>query len=261
MAARGQQGHWSPNGHQDVLNEIMPGDIFYFGPDQWSIHHTVLARSRMVPAHPDIVELLEGPPGAETFACHTIESTRALSGEVTPWYPALSFFQRVDGVTSLVADSPPDSGTLQVVEAPVPVKVLMHPLRDGRFHKHLFNEAVVWGASTASRYGKRAAVKAFLSQALHGGSPMVIDPGDFPTPESRSALFEDLRGRWDEKPICASVCVKVWQMYFELLGREAGRPDEALAQILRWMPVYSNRITPSALLKVLTARGWELRQL
>lgn len=247
---------------RDPISEIMAGDIFYVGPDQWSIHHTILARSSMKEADPEIAEALEAPAGAEIFECHTIESTRALTGEATAWYATLSFFMRTGEVTKLVADLPPGSDTLQVFEAPVPVKVLLHPLRGTRLDEHIFNEAIVQGASRAQKYGRRQAVKAFLSLAMAPGNRVEIKPREFPTPEHRAKLLRDLRKRWGRRPICAALCVKVWQMYFELLGREAGlSQDRAVEQILRWMPVYSNRITPSALLKALSARGWQLHQL
>lgn len=246
---------------QDTLSEVQAGDIFYTGPDAWSIHHTILARSRMKEADPEIAEALEAPPGAELFECHTIESTRALTGEATAWYATLSFFMRVGEVTKLVADLPPDSETIQVFESPVPVKVLMHPLRGTRLDEHIFNEAIVQGACKAQRYGRRQAVKAFLSLAMTPGNRMEIKPKEFGTPKRRARLLRDLHKRWSRRPICAALCVKVWQMYFELLGREAGQEDKALTEILRWMPVYCDRITPSALVKVLTERGWELRQL
>jgi hypothetical protein len=239
----------------------MAGDIFYVGPDQWSIHHTILARSRMKVADEEIVEALEAPQGAEVFECHTIESTQALTGESTAWYATRSFFMRIGEVTKLVADLPPDSEVIQLFESPVSVKVLLHPLRGNRLDEHIFNEAIVQGASRAQKYGRRQAVKAFLSLAVTPGNRMMIQPKKFPTPQHRAQLLRDLRKRWGQRPICAALCVKVWQMYFELLGREAGHEDRALKEILRWMPVYCDRITPSALMKVLTERGWELRQL
>lgn len=247
----------------DLVREVMPGDILLLGPDAWSIHHTVLVRSCMEPvADPDFLALLEGPPEAETYECHTIESTGSgHGGDVTSWYPSVSFFQRVQGTLYLVADLPLGSSAVDLLETPAAVKVLMHPLRDDRLDRHLFNEAVVRGAAEARRYGKKSAVKAFVAQILQGGDPVVLDLQEFPTPESRATLLEELRRRWDTKPICTALCVKVWQMYFELLGREVNELDQAVKEILQWMPVYSNRITPSALVKALTKRGWKLHHL
>jgi hypothetical protein len=243
-----------------AITDIMTGDIFYVGPDHWSIHHTVLARSSMKLAEQWIADALEGPPGSELFECHTIESTRALSGDATPWYPTLSFFRRHNGVVHLVADMPPDSDTIEAFD-PVPVKVLMHPLRGTLLDNRIFNDALVHRASDARRYGRRQAVKAFLALAATPGNRMEIQPEDFPTPRRRKELLEDLHERWTKRPICAALCVAVWQRYFEILGEEAGEPDRATQELVRWMPVFSDRITPSALLKVLSERGWELRQL
>jgi hypothetical protein len=196
--------------------------------------------------------------------CHTVETARSLSGEMTEWYPTVSYFVRGGGrwpTAMLVADKPVDSNVLNIIEEAVPVKVAMHPLRGEKFDNHIFNEAVIWGCGTARPYGKRQAVRSFLSQARRRGKPRTLEPKEYRTPEARAALRSSLRESWEARPICASLCIKVWQMYFELLGRAAGNPDEAVKEVLRWMPVYSNRTTPSALLKALTQRGWRMRVL
>jgi hypothetical protein len=196
--------------------------------------------------------------------CHTVETARSLSGEMTEWYPTVSYFVRGGGrwpTAMLVADKPVDSNVLNIIEEAVPVKVAMHPLRGEKFDNHIFNEAVIWGCGTARPYGKRQAVRSFLSQARRRGEPRTLEPKEYQTPEARAALRSSLHESWEARPICASLCIKVWQMYFELLGRAAGNPDEAVKEVLRWMPVYSNRTTPSALLKALTQRGWRMQVL
>jgi len=248
-------------GDEDPLLEVMAGDIFFFGPDHWGIHHTVLSRGSMSTTHLDMVELLEVPPGAEVFQCPTIESTRSSRGKDTEWYPATTYFQRVDGETLVVADLGIGSKELQVADPPVPLKVLLHPLRDGRFNLQAFRQAVDEGSETADQYGRRQAVRAWLAQALNHGVPEIIAAEAFPDVESRAGLLEDLHECWEQKPICSALCIKVWQMYFEQMGRSAGRLDEAIQQIIRWMPVYSDRTTPRPLLQALTARGWVLHQL
>merc|ERR1712059_175935 len=97
------------------------------------------------------------------------------------------------------------------------------------------------------------AVKIFMKQLM--GSKIFLKPEDFPDAKSRGALQQRLHKTWSDPPICASLCIKVWQMYFELLGRESGHPEAGIQEILRWMPVYSNSATPSALLKALTSHG------
>jgi hypothetical protein len=250
---------------KDTLQEIMPGDILYVGPDHWSIHHTILVRSRVQAAtDADIIRLCELQPGEELMECHTVETARSLSGEMTEWYPTVSYFVRGGGrwpTAMLVADKPVDSNVLNIIEEAVPVKVAMHPLRGEKFDNHIFNEAVIWGCGTARPYGKRQAVRSFLSQARRRGEPRTLEPKEYQTPEARAALRSSLHESWEARPICASLCIKVWQMYFELLGRAAGNPDEAVKEVLRWMPVYSNRTTPSALLKALTQRGWRMQVL
>lgn len=245
----------------DPLLEVMAGDIFFFGPDHWGIHHTVLARGSMSITHLDMVELLEVPAGAEVFECLTIESTQGSQGEDTEWYPATTYFQRVDGKTFVIADLALGSNELLVADSPVPLKVLFHPIRDGRFSHQAFHEAVNWGSETARSYGKGQAVKAWLAQAFNHGAPKVIRAEAFPDVESREGLLENLHSCWEQKPICAALCIKVWQMYFELKGRSEGQLDEAVQEILRWMPVYSDSTTPSALLQALTRHGWVLHQL
>lgn len=250
---------------KDTMQEIMPGDILYAGPDRWSIHHTILVRSRVqAVTDADITRLCELQPDEELLECHTVETARSLSSEMTAWYPTVSYFVRGGKRwprTVLVADKPVDSNVLNVLEEPVPMKVAMHPLRGEKFDNHIFNEAVIWGCGTARPYGKRQAVRSFLSQARMRGEPCTLEPKAYPTPEAREALRSSLHESWEARPICASLCIKVWQMYFELLGRAAGEPDEAVMEVLRWMPVYSNRTTPSALLKALTQRGWRVQQL
>merc|ERR1719433_360246 len=209
----------------------------------------------------DIVEFLELPAGAEVFQCLTIESTQSRQGEDTDWYPATTYFQRVDGETVVVADLATGSDELQVADPPVALKVLLHPLRDGRFNHQAFSKAVDWGSETARKYGKNQAVKAWLAQALNNGKADVLTAEAFPDEESRADLLEDLHTSWGKRPICSAVCIKVWQMYFELQGRSAGQLDEAVQEILRWMPVYSDKTTPGALLRALTRHGWVLHQL
>jgi hypothetical protein len=208
-----------------------------------------------------MVELLETPAGAEVFECPTIEVTQGSKGEDTEWYPATTYFQRIDGKTVVVADLPTGSDELQVAEPAVALKVLLHPLRGERFNHQAFHNAVDWGSETADKYGKRQAVKAWLAQAWNHGAPEVIMAEAFSDVQSRADLLQDLHSSWEKRPICSALCIKVWQMYFELKGRGEGQIDEAVQEILRWMPVYSDRTTPSALLQALTVRGWMLHQL
>jgi len=243
----------------DTARDVMPGDIFFLGPDpRFNIHHVVLCRSRMKPADYQIVGMLPNiPPGGEVLQCHMIESTQGSCGTVTAWYAAIGYFLRHAGTCTLIAEMSQEDGSLAPLEPPVPVKVLMHPLRGELLDKHLFNEAVMWGASQATHYGKRQAVKAFMATLLHRDN--CIDPDDYQDLGSRIALREELHARWEARPICSSLCIKVWQMYFELLGRASGSVEKGIIETLRWMPVYNDKTTPSVLLKILTRCGWQLR--
>mmetsp|Transcript_28812 Transcript_28812/g.66417 ORF Transcript_28812/g.66417 Transcript_28812/m.66417 type:complete len:369 (+) Transcript_28812:56-1162(+) len=243
----------------DTARDVMPGDILFLGPDpRFNIHHVVLCRSRMRAADYQIVGMLPNiPPGGEVLQCHMIESTQASCGTVTAWYAAIGYFLRYAGGFTMIAEMSQEDSSLAPLEPPVPVKVLMHPLRGELLDKHLFNEAVMWGASQATSYGKRQAVKAFMATLLHRDNR--IDADEYQDLGSRIALREELHARWEARPICSSLCIKVWQMYFELLGRASGSVEKGIIETLRWMPVYNDKTTPSVLLKTLTRCGWQLR--
>lgn len=74
------------------------------------------------------------------------------------------------------------------------------------------------------------------------------------------ALLKELKGRWNQKPICTSVAIQVWQRYFKFdAGEGPAAADKAAQNILRFMPVLSDRTLPSALIKMLSTCGWQLR--
>jgi len=232
------------------------GDIFLAGPDWMGIHHVILARGPLRPADPDIAEHFQLPPGAELLCCQTMESTRASIGEETWWYPTLTIFQRDPsaGTFSLVADHPPGSNCIEKLEEPVPVKVLLHPLRDGSersrgFDAEKFDGVIEDLAEKSRRYGKRTAVKSFLHTRAHRGK---IAASDY---SSAEVLMDKLHKSWDTKPICASVAIKCWQSYLEEVSHT---PAESAERILDVMPHWCDKTMPSLMVKTLSQRGWIL---
>lgn len=259
----GAGGIWRPD-------DIMAGDILMYGPDWWGIHHVVLSRGPMRPADAQTTKLLvEHEPhlaAFELFECETIESSRPLRGTEHPWYPALTYFGRKRtsdgfpyGELRVIADMADNTNTIGVHNTPVPVKLLLHPLRPGRGAPALdlgvFKAAVDLSAETSQRWSKGTALSAMAAARRS------LDSEDFKDAAARSKLMEDLRRRWCRRPICSSVAIQTWQRYFELLyGSGPAGTDLAAQHILRWMPVLSDRTAPSALLKALSTCGWVLRE-
>jgi len=245
---------------------LSAGDIFLCGPDVWGIHHVILCRGLMKAlADPEVARTIKRdmPEVMEMdlFVCPTIESSRPLRGEECAWYPAQSFFARshLTGEVLLLADIADGTNTISVSSRGVPVKMLLHPLRPANgscppLDPVAFGTAIGLCAEVSRRWGKSTAIRALTSR--HGAC---LKPEDYAGPASRAELMEDLRARRSRKPICSSVAIQVWQQYFELVcGSGPQGVDLAARQILRWMPLYSDATTPSALLKALSKRGWIL---
>jgi len=242
---------------------VMAGDILLCGPDRWGIHHVVLTRGPMERADPDIADrLVKHEPhlaGMDIYECNTIESSRPLKGENFPWYPARSYcaWQRETGTLLLVADIQDGTNTMGINSTRVPMKFLLHPLRTGyggpKFEPAMFEHALDLCEQESLRWSKATALRAIVNRKTS------LDPWDYPDEASRAVLLEDLRKSRLKRPICSSVAINVWQRYFELVsGDDPEGSDQAAQQILRWMPVWSDKTAPSALLKVLTACGWVL---
>merc|ERR1719188_1180161 len=148
---------------------------------------------------------------------------------------------------------------MQRCQEPLPVKILLHPLRRGHggppFVPWAFEQAVQRGAATSQAWGLGTALWAITS------GQECLDPADYPDPASRAALLRDLHKCWASQPICTSVPILVWQTYFEIACSGAGVQGLNLAvqHILEWVPLLSDQTTPSGLLQALTKRGWILR--
>jgi hypothetical protein len=244
----------------------MAGDIFLCGPDKWGIHHAVLSCDKMDLADSDIADMIREDcdlsSDMDIFSCTTVEVTREYEGIDFPWYKAQSFFAcDSSGRLLQVADIADGTDTIQCNEEPVPSKLLLHPLRRERqgagpkFDPDLFASTIELCARNSQSWSKKTALKAITARRKS------LDPEDYKSTESRAKLMADLRSRWEQRPICSSVAILVWQRYFEL-SSGTGRKGENLAveQILRWMPVFNDTTAPSALVNVLSTCGWVLRE-
>jgi len=241
----------------------MAGDILFVGPDRWGIHHVVLCRSPLNPAETDVKEKVsQQHPNTMTgdiLCCQTIESTRPHNGPNSAWYPALSVFVRwhTTGELEQLGDIGEGSRTFNVNTELMPVKPLLHPFRPNvaglGFDGELFQAATRVCAAESQKWSKMTAIRALSAKRA------AINQADFADARSRQDLMQDIRKRWNKKPICSSVAIQVWQKYIEMLfSGSAESTDLAAQQILRWMPVYSDQTTPSMLMKVLSQCGWML---
>lgn len=239
---------------------IMPGDILLCGPDPWGIHHLVLVRGPMA-LDREAAEILGHSSNVELWSCPTIESTRGRVGRDFTWFPAHSLYSRdpVTGHAALVGVREPNTLHFEQFETPVPVKLLMHPLRPGyggpSFDEQAFEQAVQLSAITSQHWGLSTALRAITSLQES------LDPDDYPTIDSRRRLLEELTTRWTSRPICSTVVIMVWQYYFKIASGGGGpaSEDTTAQRILRWIPLLADKTMPSVLLKVLTTRGWVLR--
>lgn len=252
-------------------DKVSAGDILLVGPDKWGIHHVVLSRGRM---RPDPMggewikkALLEDggkiPPDMENmdwFALETIESTRSLKGKEIVWYPARKFFcrNRTTGEALFVADIAFEGDCLELAYEPIPVKLMLHPLRSGHggpsFVPEAFKEALELSAEASKHWSIKTALKSIYAKRER------LDADDYPDRASRLALLQDLRKRWEQRPICCSVPIIIWQRYFDLAagpGPEAA--DKAVQDIIRWIPLLSDKTMPSGLIKELSKCGWVMR--
>lgn len=241
---------------------IGPGDVIVCGPDAWGIHHVVLVCSALRP-DPRAGQLLEVPEGKDTFGCQIIECTRGQVGAHSAWHPATTYYarDRKTGLATIVGQMEPGTNVIDHTAEPVPVKVLLHPMREGaglHFDEPAFDQAVLNSAVVSQRWGLSTALKAMV------GRQDCLRPADYTTPQERRKLLADLRARWSSLPICSSVIIMVWQYYFLIAAQSASQNPEyaediAVRRILRWMPLWADETVPSTLLKVLTKHGWLLR--
>jgi hypothetical protein len=240
--------------------DIGAGDIILYGPDQWGIHHSVLCRDKMQ-RDPRAAELLGVRGDREVFSCATIESTRNAKGVDVAWHPATMFYSRdkATGEAVAIGSIEPGSIVIDALLEPVPVKLLLHPMRPGfggpAFDAAAFDKAVLKSAVASQDWGLATALRAMVTQQES------LRPEEYATREDRRRLLTELKASWERRPICTSVVIKVWQYYFIASNNSAGTlsKDIAAQQILRFMPLLADTSLPSVLIKVLTRCGWVLR--
>jgi len=160
----------------------------------------------------------------------------------------------------MVADIPDGEETLELC-SPVKVKLLLHPCRPGHAGPALdvatFRKAVEICAEASQGWSLRTGARGFFSRR---NTSCGLDPDDYPDPNSRRELLQEIHKRWESRPICTSVIIMVWQRYFEMIaGRGPQAEDAAVQNILRWMPLFSDKTLPSALIKELSKCGWVIR--
>lgn len=233
---------------------IMPGDILLCGPDAHRVHHVILVKGPAKREGTQVCDLLDMPMGTDVWSCETVDTSFTRSGEDSAWRIRLTYISRdtSSGEANLIGDLDEEKNIIELAEMPVPLKVLMHPCRPGYggppFNVNIWEDTIHSAIAVSSRYSLFTALFAGLAYQAE------LSQDDYDDEESRSQLLEDLRERWTHRPICASVAIIGWQMYFEL----AFDPDRAVQEILTWMPLYCDACTPSALVKALTKRGWLL---
>uniref|UniRef100_A0A7S1AFN9 Uncharacterized protein n=1 Tax=Noctiluca scintillans TaxID=2966 RepID=A0A7S1AFN9_NOCSC len=242
------------------LVDVLPGDIFFFGPDRLGTHHVVVVRSPLrTDSNPLMYEKL--PAGYVLMSCETVEATQGNRSENMNWYLSRVYMALGPaGSLEVVGEWAHGQKTVCTFEEHLPVKVLLHPLRAGfggpELDPQVFETVVTQAAEESRPYGWRTAVKAFAGRKA-------LNPQSVQSKEQRAKLLQELQKRWKAQPICSSVAIIVWQKYFLEKSREADPSfgeDLAVQQILRYMPVYCDNTTPSSLLKTLTSCGWVLHE-
>mmetsp|Transcript_24068 Transcript_24068/g.60068 ORF Transcript_24068/g.60068 Transcript_24068/m.60068 type:complete len:358 (+) Transcript_24068:85-1158(+) len=253
--ARAELGLARREGKESQAIEIKPGDLFFAGPDKFGIHHVIVARSEWKPVHPDLHELLHKhmEPGCELLCCDTIEATQGSVGDDTWWYPTQTYFVRNPhhDTAGLLADMPPESDELHMVEQAIPTKVMLHPFRPEQggpeFHEEVFETVITSAADESKKYGKFTAVRSVIS-GLRDSE--VIHAEAFP---DKGELLNKLHKSWQARPICASVAIKCWQQYLMSIAHSK---EEGVDHILTYMPHWCHKSTPSSMVANLTQHGW-----
>lgn len=260
---------------QNMILNLEPGDIVLVGPTEWGIHHVLLVTSKLT-MDPQLLQILKEDPEAdqiefqpqdELWFCHTIECTQGREGDDTWWYPTRTYFKRdpLTGESTIVADWPDgDEGDeVKVGNRALPFKILLHPLRPSfggsGVNQALFSQAVSFSADVAQRYGRHVAVQAWLQARVARAQKKLglrnrITLEEYATPEKRERLMQYYEDTWQEPPICASVAIKVWQRYFKALHQDSD--DDAMVDIINYMPCWCHRSSPSQMAKDLVDCGW-----
>jgi len=241
--------------------ELLPGDVLLAWPNVVNAHHAILVTGEMF-RDPGMDPILEVPPGVEVWGCATVESTGMETGRDcgdNSWWvkgDILLARDQVAGTCELVGDiryNPEiEREEINLAEKPIPVKILLHPLRR-EFGGPGLDLRAFEGAVQLSLEKSQAWNVLTCTNALIQGHE--LQESDFPSAESLATLMDSFEAEWDKPPICSSVPIKVWQRYF--LATSQSR-EEAAQKILAYMPCYCSTTTPAFLTTVLSGRGWVL---
>jgi len=243
--------------------ELEAGDILMAWPevsDNIFIHHVIMFTGGLE-HEPEVGVDLNCPPGVEMWSANTIESTALEKGVEFWWYPSKSFFarDRYEKTAKLCASLGED-GCPGVCEIPQPVKVLLHPLRPEfggpGVDDALLASSIQEAAQKSKKYGYgtfASAAKGNIKDLLHLTN--YLKESNYPTEAHRAQLYDEIVASWERSPICSSVPIKVWQKYFVQLGPT---PEEAVQNILKYMPVLCHQTSPSQLTEILSHHGWVL---
>jgi len=153
-----------------------------------------------------------------------------------------------------------DEWCLGVIEVPQPVKVLLHPLRPEFGGPGVDDVLLASMIQEAAQKSKKYGYGTFASAAGGNVKDLLhltnyLKESNYPTEANRARLYDEIVASWERSPICASVPIKVWQKYFVKLGPT---PDEAVQNILKYMPVLCHQTSPSQLTEILSHHGWVL---
>eukprot|EP00746_Dinoflagellata_sp_MGD_P042102 gnl/MRDRNA2_/MRDRNA2_201937_c0_seq1.p1 gnl/MRDRNA2_/MRDRNA2_201937_c0~~gnl/MRDRNA2_/MRDRNA2_201937_c0_seq1.p1 ORF type:complete len:543 (-),score=83.11 gnl/MRDRNA2_/MRDRNA2_201937_c0_seq1:76-1704(-) len=134
-----------------------------------------------------------------------------------------------------------------------PTAVFLSPLSSTDIDQEEFARCVdevvchkqVWSKATAVKAGTRSAR---------------IDSNEYPDDGSKTSLVRELTQYWESAPICTTMPIRVWQMYF--VNANEGNPLEAAENILTIIPAKCDRCLPHELWEILVdTEVWvEMRQ-
>jgi len=259
---------------------IDTGDILLSGPNEWGIHHVILARSPLMPAL-EAMELGVVDKDTPVFYVNAIESSdvnhetahpqvsTAFSGigegsAISAGWRSATYFVVAAPVTAelqLVGSQTEGCNTLKVFRPFNTAKILQHPLRADRGGPKLntvaFEQAVVMLQNTSKQWSLKTALSALPNNITSGNAKMEV--AAISDAKSSAALMDQIRRSWETPPICSSVAIAVWQCYFCCAVKvQAQADDVAIQDILRYMPVRCGLAMPSELVKSLGHCGWEL---
>lgn len=237
---------------------VRAGDILLMGPDMYGIHHVILCTGELQPADNSDRRHFGLKSHMELWQVPTIQSSRPLEGKDTAWYPSVCFIIRdlMGPVDTICGDEDVDRNNVNIYEQPYPFKLLIHPFRKSLgltpIDQETFRGAVGAMAAISEPWNHLTGLKALGTMTV-SNKRAKISESDY---SSSHELVQAVRRSWATGPICSSVAVKTWQKYFEL--KFSSDVNQAAGHLLKYMPLWCDKTTPSMLTKVLSTRHWLL---